>query len=98
MSEENGFANFVEQHRRRRGWSRAELARRADLTQPEVSRVESGARNPTLRLVIGIAEAFSHAPMGDGEPPDYPHWVSVLADLGEEARGRRRSRRSGCAG
>ena len=93
MSEETGFSRFVKQHRCRRHWSRAELARRAELTQPEVSRVESGARNPTLRLVIGIAEAFSHAPLGDGEPPDYPHWVSGLADLGEEAREQRRSRR-----
>jgi transcriptional regulator with XRE-family HTH domain len=83
---ETGFSSFVRQHRESRQWSIAELARRARLTQPEVSRVESSARKPTLRLVRGIAEAFSEAPVGQGEPADYDAWISILVDLGERAR------------
>jgi transcriptional regulator with XRE-family HTH domain len=88
MSTSNtGFMRFVRQHRLSRTWSIAELARRAGLTQPEVSRVESGARKPTLRLVRGLAEAFSSAPIGDiGEPRGYDAWISILVDLGERAR------------
>ena len=84
---DTGFMRFVRQHRESRHWSIAELARRAGLTQPEVSRVESGARKPTLRLVRGIAEAFSSAPLvGAGEPQGYPSWVALLVDLGERSR------------
>ena len=70
----NGFTRFVSHHRRLRHWTIAELAHRARLTQPEVSRVESGSRNPTLRLVRGLAEAFSKKP------------THRPGDLGESAR------------
>lgn len=83
----NGFTRFVSHHRRLRHWTIAELAHRARLTQPEVSRVESGSRNPTLRLVRGLAEAFSKKPTHrPGEPETYENWLSVLVDLGESAR------------
>ena len=86
-SMDTGFMRFVRQHRESRHWSIAELARRAGLTQPEVSRVESGARKPTLRLVRGLAEAFSGAPLiGGSEPQGYEKWVALLVDLGERSR------------
>ena len=86
MAVSTGFMRFVRQHRTFRHWSIAELARRAGLTQPEVSRVESGARQPTLRLVQGIAEAFSGAPANSDEPQGYASWVAILVDLGERSR------------
>ncbi len=83
----NGFTRFISHHRRLRHWTIAELAHRANLTQPEVSRVESGLRNPTLRLVRGLAEAFSKKPTNrQGEPETYESWLSILVDLGESAR------------
>jgi len=81
------FIVLVEAHRRARHWSFAELARRGDLTQPEVSRVVHGIRMPTMRHVRGLAEAFAGAPLGlPDEPPDYTHWVSTLIDLADRTR------------
>jgi len=83
----SAFSRYVKHHRTARHWTLAELARRSGLTQPEVSRVESGNRMPTLRHVRGIAEAFSAFPVGSaGEPDRYENWVSILVDLGERAR------------
>lgn len=83
---DTGFMRFISQHREARQWSIAELARRAGLTQPEVSRVESGARKPTIRLVRGLAEAFSNSPAAIDVADDYHQWISILVDLGERAR------------
>ena len=88
-----GFTNFVKQHREARQWSIAELARRAQLTQPEGSRVESGARKPTLRLVRGIAEAFSSSAATIDVVHGYEPWCALLVDLGEEARKKTREAR-----
>jgi len=86
-STSSGFIHLVRHHRRSRGWSIAELARRSALTQPEVSRLESGKRTPTLRHVQGLAEAFSATtPKSDDEPQGYEGWVATLVDLGEESR------------
>lgn len=83
----NGFIRFVKMHRASRSWTVAELARRSGLTQPEVSRIESGKRKPTIRIVRGLAEAFSGAPTTrSGEPATYEAWLSILVDLGERAR------------
>jgi transcriptional regulator with XRE-family HTH domain len=79
------FIKFVKKQRTERKWSLAEMARWAQLTQPEVSRVESGARLPTLRHVKGLAEAF-HATQHEDSSWGYPDWVARLVDLGERAR------------
>ena len=84
---QSSFVRLVSRHRTVRHWSIAELARRSGLTQPEVSRVLSGQRMPTLRHVKGFSEAFSAAPTTEtGEPVNYEKWLSILADLGERAR------------
>ena len=88
MSEvESAFIRFVRTNRLDRQWSIAELARRAALTQPEVSRLESGVRLPTLRHVKGLSEAFFAAPVStEGQPQRYADWVTLLVDLGERSR------------
>lgn len=84
---QTAFIRFILQHRVDRNWSISELARRAGLSQPEVSRIESGQRLPTIRHVKGLAEAFSSAPItGTPEPQRYADWVCQLVDLGEQAR------------
>jgi transcriptional regulator with XRE-family HTH domain len=84
---ETAFIRFVRGARTERHWSIAELARRAGLTQPELSRVEGGSRMPTLRHVKGLAEAFSTYPVENSlEPADYHRWWSKLGDLAERAR------------
>jgi transcriptional regulator with XRE-family HTH domain len=80
------FVVFIERHRNVRHWSRAELARRAGITQPEISRAMSGVRMPTMRHVRGFAAAFSNAPTGHAEPADYAQWISVLVDLADRSR------------
>ncbi len=85
MKTQSDFIMFVRQHRTGRKWSLAELARCANLTQPEVSRLESGIRLPTLRHVKGIAEAF-HATQKGELSWGYPDWLAKLVDLAEQAR------------
>ena len=73
--------------RETRKWSLADLARAAGLSQSEVSRIESGARLPTMRHVKGLSESFSSAPReAENEPGRYESWVAHLVDLGERAR------------
>jgi transcriptional regulator with XRE-family HTH domain len=84
---DSAFIRFVSRHRQARKWSIAELARRSALSQPEVSRIESGQRLPTIRHVKGLAEAFSESPVKDAsEPSKYSGWLVQLVDLGERAR------------
>ena len=81
------FSRFVYHHRQRLSWSIAELARRSDLTQPEISRLEAGKRTPTLRHVRGLAQAFSTTEKQyEGKLSSYEEWVTSLVDLGEAAR------------
>ena len=81
------FSRFVLHHRRQLAWSIAELARRAELTQPEISRLETGKRTPTLRHVKGLAKAFSSTEKQyEGKLQTYAEWAAALVDLGEAAR------------
>jgi len=84
---DSAFSRFMRQSRESRQWTLADLARSAGLSQSEVSRIESGARLPTMRHVKGLAEAFSSSPKkGENEPVRYESWVAHLVDLGERAR------------
>ena len=84
---DSAFIRFIFQHRTARNWSISEMSRRSGLSQPEVSRIESGKRLPTIRHVKGLAEAFSQAPVsGAHEPKDYASWLVLLVDMGDRAR------------
>ena len=48
----------IEQARRARGWSQAELARRSGTTQQAIQRYESGEREPKVSAVISMASAL----------------------------------------
>jgi repressor LexA len=48
----------IEQARRARGWSQAELARRSGTTQQAIQRYESGEREPKVSAVVSMAAAL----------------------------------------
>lgn len=48
----------VREHRLARGWSMRELARRASVSQPFVSKLEGGQLLPSLPTLYGLAAAF----------------------------------------
>lgn len=48
----------IEESRRARGWSQAELARRSGTTQQAVQRYESGEREPRVSAVVAMASAL----------------------------------------
>ncbi len=52
------FGPAVYDRRNELGFSQAELARRADMTQPAVSRIEGGGVTPTLPLLRRLAVAL----------------------------------------
>ena len=72
-----------------RNWPISELARRAKITQPEMSRVVSGVRTPSLRHIVGIAEAFSSSVPRETDGPlvEFEMWAGKLVRLGYDARG-----------
>lgn len=59
---ENNFINWLEVELRNRGWSRAELARRANLNQSSLSMIWSGQRKPGNDLCEAIAHALGYPP------------------------------------
>lgn len=62
MKLEKTFGANVRRWRRKRGLSQEELASRAELHPTYVSGIETGYRNPTLKIVARIAEALDVAP------------------------------------
>jgi transcriptional regulator with XRE-family HTH domain len=83
----NQFSKAVAKYRDARNWCQADLARESGLTQAEISRVESGQRLPTMRIVKGLSEAFSSTTKKTfNEPVRYESWVAYLVDLGERVR------------
>jgi transcriptional regulator with XRE-family HTH domain len=56
------FGAAVRQARERAGLSQEELGFRADLDRTYISGVERGARNPTVRSILTIAEALATRP------------------------------------
>jgi transcriptional regulator with XRE-family HTH domain len=47
--------------RRLKGWSQEELAERAAMQRSYIADVERGSRNPSIRTVVKIANAFNVA-------------------------------------
>lgn len=62
MKLEKTFGSNVRRWRKKRGLSQEELASRAELHPTYVSGIETGYRNPTLKIVGRIAEALDVAP------------------------------------
>ena len=57
-----GVAHQVKMNRMARGWTQKELGRRAGgIMQNAISRIESGAANPTMATLVSIAHALDIA-------------------------------------
>ena len=52
------IANHVLRLRLEKGWSQAELAKRADTKQANISRLESGLSNPSIKFLKKLADAL----------------------------------------
>jgi transcriptional regulator with XRE-family HTH domain len=48
----------IKYYRDQNGWSQAELAERASLNRTYLAGIERGQRNPSIRSVIKLANAF----------------------------------------
>jgi len=53
------FGDAVIRERLRKGWSQAELARKAGTKQANISRIEAGLANPTLHLIQKLCIALN---------------------------------------
>jgi transcriptional regulator with XRE-family HTH domain len=65
------FAVNLKRERAERGWSQLDLSRRCDLNLTAISKIETGRRDPRLRTIVALAQAFG-IPAGrllDGLPP-----------------------------
>ena len=56
------FGERVQALRRERGWTQEELAERAQLHRSYVAAVESGSRNPTLDVIVKLANGLHISP------------------------------------
>lgn len=56
------FGQTIRQHRHALGWSQEQLAEAAGLDQTYVSGVETGRRNPTLKVVFRLSDALGQHP------------------------------------
>jgi transcriptional regulator with XRE-family HTH domain len=57
-----GFAENIRRFRELKGWSQEELAAAAALHRTYVSGIERGKRNPTLKIILKLAEALAVPP------------------------------------
>lgn len=80
------MVNSIKEARRARGWSQAELAKRAGISQQAVQRYESGEREPRVSSVIAMASALGvtlsyllglDSPDGSGITPDESRLVAM---------------------
>jgi transcriptional regulator with XRE-family HTH domain len=53
------FPQLLESYRGQRGWSKADLAKRADLDPSTITRLEQGSRKPDRDTVVQLAEAMA---------------------------------------
>lgn len=64
------FANVIRARRLELGLTQAQLAQRAGLRQPEVSRLESGGGTPTIGMLDRLAHALELRFVARFEKPD----------------------------
>lgn len=58
----DGLTTWLNQELEQRGWSQAELARRADVSRPLVTRTLSGDMPASADFCIKVAQALGEAP------------------------------------
>jgi transcriptional regulator with XRE-family HTH domain len=58
----NHFGEWLRAERDKRGWSQAQVAENAETSVPTISRVETGERSPSRKLVTKIATALGADP------------------------------------
>lgn len=56
------FGDRVRNLRSERGWTQEEMAERVDLHRSYLASIESGSRNPTLDVIVKIANGL-HVPV-----------------------------------
>lgn len=56
------FGDRVRELRSQRGWTQERLSEVAGLHRSYVAGLESGARNPTLDVIVRLAQAFELSP------------------------------------
>ena len=56
------FGRRILQLRTEQGWSQEELADQADLHRTYISGLERGVKNPTIKVILKLAKAFSISP------------------------------------
>jgi len=59
------FGEWLKEQREERGWSRAELARQAGVSEGAISKWESGKQEPRYRELVKIAEVFDSSVLGN---------------------------------
>ncbi|WP_245839088.1 helix-turn-helix domain-containing protein [Nocardia donostiensis] len=64
------FANAIRERRLELGLTQTQLAQRAGLRQPDVSRLESGGGTPTLGMLDRLAHALELRFVARFEKPD----------------------------
>jgi ribosome-binding protein aMBF1 (putative translation factor) len=64
------FANAIRERRLELGLTQTQLAQRAGLRQPEVSRLESGGGTPTIGMLDRLAHALELRFVARFEKPD----------------------------
>jgi transcriptional regulator with XRE-family HTH domain len=52
------LAKQIRYHRRKRKWSQEKLAERASIQRSYIADLERGARNPSVRTLLKLANAF----------------------------------------
>lgn len=62
MTIQEQFGANVRRWRESKNWSQENLAEAADLHRTYISGIETGARNPTLTVVLRLAEALGATP------------------------------------
>ena len=80
------FVSFLQKSALARGWAMVDVSRKAKLSLPELSRIYSGTRPPSLRIIEHLADAFSETASREGEPYNYAGWAGIMVQLARDDR------------